>query len=43
MSLFSNSKADPDKQDSLAILKNRFAKGDITQEEYKRMKEILAG
>ncbi len=41
MSLFSRSNAISDRQDSLTILKNRFAKGEITQEEYKRMKEVL--
>jgi len=41
MSLFSKSTANPDRQDSLTILKNRFAKGEITQEEYNRMREIL--
>jgi len=30
-----------DKHDSLDILKNRFAKGEITQEEYHRMRKIL--
>jgi putative membrane protein len=30
-----------DKNDSLGILKNRFAKGEITQEEYRRMYETL--
>lgn len=43
MSLFSRPNANPDRQDSLAILKNRFAKGEITQEEYSRMREILTG
>jgi putative membrane protein len=41
MSLFSKPSANPDRQDSLTILKNRFAKGEITQEEYERMREIL--
>lgn len=42
MSLFSKPNANnPDRQDSLTILKNRFAKGEITQEEYDRMREIL--
>lgn len=41
MSLFSRPNAISDRQDSLTILKNRFAKGEITQEEYKRMKEVL--
>jgi putative membrane protein len=43
MSLFSRPNANPDRQDSLTILKNRFAKGEITQEEYNRMREILIG
>jgi putative membrane protein len=43
MSLFSRPNANPDRQDSLTILKNRFAKGEITQEEYNRMKEVLIG
>ncbi len=42
-SVFSNSKSLPDKQDSLTILKNRLAKGEITQEEYNRTKELLMG
>ncbi len=42
-SVFSKSKSLPDRQDSLTILKNRFARGEITQEEYNRMKEILTG
>ena len=41
MSLFSKPTANPDWQDSLTILKNRFAKGEITQEEYNKMREIL--
>lgn len=28
---------------SLAILKERFARGEITEEEYSRMKELLMG
>lgn len=43
ISLFSKPIANPDRQDSLTILKNRFAKGEITQEEYIRMREILLG
>ncbi len=35
------SKATSDKNDSLGILKNRFARGEITQEEYRHMYEIL--
>jgi putative membrane protein len=30
-----------DKNDSLEILKNRFAKGEISPEEYQRMRELL--
>lgn len=41
MSLFSKPTANPDRQDSLTILKNRLAKGEITQKEYDRMREIL--
>jgi putative membrane protein len=41
MTLFSKPNANPDRQDSLTILKNRFAKGEITQEEYDRMREVL--
>ncbi len=33
--------ATSDRNDSLGILKNRFAKGEITQEEYHRMHEML--
>jgi putative membrane protein len=40
-SFIPNSKAISDKNDSLRILKNRLAKGEITQEEYRRMHEIL--
>lgn len=43
ISLFSKPTANTDRQDSLTILKNRFAKGEITQEEYDRMREILIG
>jgi putative membrane protein len=43
MSLFSKPTANTDRQDSLTILKNRFAKGEINQEEYDRMREILIG
>lgn len=40
-SFIPTSKATSDKNDSLVILKNRLAKGEITQEEYSRMYEIL--
>ena len=40
-SFIPNSKATSDKNDSLRILKIRLAKGEITQEEYSRMYEIL--
>jgi putative membrane protein len=43
ISLFSKPTANTDRQDSLTILKNRFAKGEINQEEYDRMREILIG
>jgi len=31
-----------DRHDSLAILRERFAKGEISSEEYERMKDILS-
>ncbi len=31
-----------DRLDSLKILKNRFAKGEITEQEYKKIKEVLS-
>lgn len=31
-----------DRSDSLIILKNRFAKGEITEQEYKKMNEVLS-
>jgi putative membrane protein len=40
-SFIPTSKATSDKNDSLVILKNRLAKGEITKEEYSRMYEIL--
>jgi putative membrane protein len=40
-SFFPPQRASLDKKDSLRILKNRFAKGEISQEEYSRMYEIL--
>jgi len=33
--------AEVDKNDSLEILKNRFARGEISPEEYQRMRELL--
>ncbi|MBU2481475.1 MAG: SHOCT domain-containing protein [Proteobacteria bacterium] len=33
---------DADRLDSLMILKDRFAKGQITEQEYKKMKEVLS-
>ncbi len=33
---------DADRLDSLMILKSRFAKGQITEREYKKMKEVLS-
>lgn len=41
MSLIPKSNAKPDKQDSLTILKNRLAKGEISQDEYHRMYDLL--
>lgn len=40
-SFFPPHRASLDNKDSLRILKNRFAKGEINQEEYSRMYEIL--
>jgi putative membrane protein len=40
-SLQPNANAASDKHDSLVILKSRFARGEISLEEYHRMKEIL--
>lgn len=40
-SFMPNTYAASDKYDSLGILKARFAKGDISQEEYQRMRESL--
>lgn len=40
-SFFPMANASTDKNDSLEILKNRLAKGEITQEEYRRMYEML--
>ena len=31
-----------DRLDSLMILKSRFAKGELTEQEYKKMKEVLS-
>ena len=31
-----------DRRDSFKILKNRLAKGEITEEEYQRLQEVLA-
>jgi len=33
---------DADRLDSLMILKSRFARGQITEQEYKKMKEVLS-
>ena len=41
MSFLPKPNADVDKNDSLEILKNRFAKGEISPEEYQRMRELL--
>lgn len=32
-----------DRLDSLMILKNRFAKGEITEQEYENMRQVLSG
>ena len=40
-SFIPKSNATSDKYDSLGILKSRFANGDISLEEYQRMKKIL--
>ena len=41
MSFMPKPNADVDKTDSLEILKKRFAKGEISPEEYQRMRELL--
>ncbi len=41
LSFLPRANADVDKNDSLEILKNRFAKGEISPEEYQRMRELL--
>ncbi|NNK14082.1 MAG: hypothetical protein HKP52_07580 [Desulfofustis sp.] len=41
MSFLSKSNAEVDKYDSLEILKNRFAKGEISEDDYQRMRELL--
>ncbi len=41
MSLIPRPNAKPDKYDSLTILKNRLAKGEISQEEYHKMYDLL--
>lgn len=41
MSFLPKPNADVDKNDSLEILKTRFAKGEITKEDYQRMRELL--
>ena len=41
--LFSKVKPNSDTSDSLEILKRKFAQGEISEEEYQRMKEIIAG
>lgn len=42
MSALLKPNADGDKNDSLEILKTRFAKGDISKDEYQRMRELLS-
>ncbi|NNF47912.1 MAG: hypothetical protein HKP41_13555 [Desulfobacterales bacterium] len=41
MSFLPKSNAEVDKYDSLEILKNRFAKGEISEDDYQRMRELL--
>lgn len=41
LSFLPKTNADLDKNDSLEILKNRFARGEISPEEYQRMRELL--
>ena len=40
-SFIPDSNAASDKNDSLGILKNRLARGDISQQEYQQMREVL--
>mgnify|MGYP001595821524 CR=1 FL=1 len=40
-SIIPSSNADSDKYDSLGILKTRLARGDISQDEYQRMRDML--
>lgn len=40
--LFGRNGADMDSSDSLEILRARFARGEISAEEYQRMREILS-
>ena len=42
MSFLPKTNADLDKNHSLEILKARYAKGEITAEDYKRMRDLLA-
>lgn len=37
-----NKSQNSDRLDSLMILKNRFAKGEITEQEYKKMRDVLS-
>jgi putative membrane protein len=39
---FPKTNGSSDRRDSLEILKNRLAKGEITPEEYHRLQEVLA-
>ena len=41
LSFLPRTNAGVDKNDSLEILKNRFAQGEISPEEYQRMRELL--
>jgi putative membrane protein len=42
-SFFAKNKPVSDTNDSLEIIKQKFARGEISEEEYRRMQEILAG
>lgn len=39
--LFARSISNRDANDSLMIIKRKYARGEITEEEYQRMKEVL--
>ena len=42
-SLLAKAKPNKDTSDSIEIIKHKFARGEISEEEFQRMKEILAG